>query len=84
MGSDKGTFSQMYFVYLKDEIRAQIFQEMPKADCAVLPKESTRDRSADRPLVLSSLNAHVGVHDPSYLVRGVEEGLGDPGVKVGA
>ena len=33
----------MYFVYLKesrksDEIRAQIFQEMPKADCAVLPK----------------------------------------------
>ena len=26
-------------VYLKksDEIRAQIFQEMPKADCAVLP-----------------------------------------------
>ena len=32
----------MYFVYLKtsrksDEIRAQIFQEMPKADCAVLP-----------------------------------------------
>ena len=27
----------MYFVYLK-EIRAQIFQEMPKADCAVLPK----------------------------------------------
>ena len=29
----------MYFVYLKKkcEIRAQIFQEMPKADCAVLP-----------------------------------------------
>ena len=29
----------MYFVYLKksDEIRAQIFQEMPQADCAVLP-----------------------------------------------
>ena len=33
----------MYFVYLKntsrksDEIRAQIFQEMPQANCAVLP-----------------------------------------------
>ena len=32
----------MYFVYLKKkkrlEIRAQIFQEMPQANCAVLPK----------------------------------------------
>ena len=31
----------MYFVYLKKkrlEIRAQVFQEMPQADCAVLPE----------------------------------------------
>ncbi len=29
----------MYFVYLK---KTQIFQEMPQADYAVLPKESPR------------------------------------------
>ncbi len=35
----------MYFVYLKN------FQEMPKADCAVLPKYSGEFRGASAPLI---------------------------------